>query len=392
MKVHLKTLLFFLLLFLSYHLRAQDSLVANFGYDYELYDCQHRVSFYDSSFSEIDSVGILKRSWDFGDGYTDSVSNPVHDYVSPGVRIVTLFVLFDNLDWRMKADTVVIVGKKAKFIFDDYPTEDTIHVCKGDLVKMKNISSGKGEFPSYEFHWGNGAVTNPGDSGWLFDRTYQDTGVYNVYLIVEDDIKGTNIRCSNIYPENKMDKVVHVHSSAAEPEFQIMTNPTFIGHPTAFVPLYRSHDLTAIWNFGDNTILEMDEKDSFVIHKYQQLGSHRVTLTYIEEFLEYGLECSASDTQFINVLSQELNSVNELSSQVVVSPNPSSGLIELEFSEYLPEIKVVIYNSQGLQIEDLRYLGAHEILLDLEVAKGLYFMDVYSENELIFRDRVLISK
>lgn len=67
-----------------------DTVNANFIYSYPNICDSTIVQFTDLS-TAINS-NIIAWSWDFGDGSTSNLQNPVHDYLNPGVYNVSLFV------------------------------------------------------------------------------------------------------------------------------------------------------------------------------------------------------------------------------------------------------------------------------------------------------------
>jgi gliding motility-associated-like protein len=130
------------------------------------------VTFVDSS-----TVGCT-YAWDFGDGNTSTVYNPVHTYITPGTYTVTLIVTVPNSACTgASSDTMIRVnyitvspGPVAAF------TPDTTQGCVGLTVNFANSSTNT---VSYLWNFGDGntsTLTSPA-------HTYNTIGTFTVTLI-----------------------------------------------------------------------------------------------------------------------------------------------------------------------------------------------------------------
>jgi gliding motility-associated-like protein len=131
------------------------------------------VSFFDSSF--VQGGTIVSWSWDFGDGGTSSVQNPVHVYQHSGNYTVSLTVTSSNgctSSYSINNLVSVYPGPYA-----DFEPEPPVASILHPVINFNNLSSGA---VSYTWHFGDGGMSN------LFEpsHTYSDTGWYNVTLLV----------------------------------------------------------------------------------------------------------------------------------------------------------------------------------------------------------------
>ncbi len=115
--------------------------------------------------------------WTFGDGTSDSATNPVHIYTATGtVNTYTVTLISTNHYCDSLSTTTVTLGHPLKSIFNP----DTNLVCQGTPVNFINNSIGNP--PTYVWNFGNGAsstLTTP-------TFTYNNVGTYKVALVATD--------------------------------------------------------------------------------------------------------------------------------------------------------------------------------------------------------------
>ncbi len=133
------------------------------------------VSFTDGSF--IQSGNIVSWSWNFGDGGTDSIQNPIHIYQQSGNYTVSLTTTSDQgCTSTVTISNAVTVYPEplAEFITD--PNETTILNPVFNFVNLSN-----GNIVNY-WTFGDGATSD--DAGP--SHTYADTGHYLVTLWIQN--------------------------------------------------------------------------------------------------------------------------------------------------------------------------------------------------------------
>ena len=131
------------------------------------------VPFTDSSY--ISSGSVVAWAWDFGDGSTSNIQNPVHNYTASGNFTVTLTVTSDSgctNTISLNNEVTVYPGPDAEFEAD--PALQTILNPNFDFI---NLSSGG---LTYAWTFGDGGSSTQFEPSY----TYRDTGNYMVTLWV----------------------------------------------------------------------------------------------------------------------------------------------------------------------------------------------------------------
>jgi len=115
-------------------------------------------------------------NWDFGDGGTASIQNPIHLYTAPGTYTVTLTgTSSDGCDNSISYDIVVREIPTADFLFNN--------VCLGDSIYFLDQSSASvGFINAWEWDFGDGNTSTLQNPAHLFTLA----GIYNVMLIAFD--------------------------------------------------------------------------------------------------------------------------------------------------------------------------------------------------------------
>ena len=199
--------------------------------------------------------GLYYR-WYFGDGNTDTATNPSHIYYPSGassynvVMYITNTYCTDSIVESVSFTNVVSAG------FTVAP--DT--VCQGRVVTMTNTSTGVA--PTYLWDFGDGNTStalNP-------THIYNNTGLYNVTLVASDYIP-----C-----HDTMTKTVMVDSSSL---ISLNASDTVIckGGLITFTGTYTSIGNTGVqWTFGDGSSINNVNP---VQHAFDITGNITVTMT-----------------------------------------------------------------------------------------------------------------
>jgi PKD repeat protein len=212
------------------------------------------VQFYDRS------TGFpTSWSWDFGDGATATVKNPVHTYETTGNYTVTLSVTND-----LGSDTIT----QTEYFHAYDPVAPTAALSANKTswsspaaVQFYDRSAG---FPtSWSWDFGDGAtatVKNP-------VHTYMATGNYTVTLVVTNDL-GTDTKVQTDY--------FHAYDSVA-PVAAISANKTSWSAPAAIQFYDRSTGFPTAWawDFGDGETSNVKNP----VHTFDATGNYTVILT-----------------------------------------------------------------------------------------------------------------
>lgn len=188
------------------------------------------VNFSDTSSA---NVPITGWEWDFGDGATDTVQNPVHIYTTPGKYDVSLIIFTGNgcSDTIVTAAYITVNGPEAGF------SSSLNASCPGTNVFFADTSSSNSSITGWSWNFGDGnfsTLQNP-------THAYANPGTYTVSLSVTD-----SFGCS---------------ATATYPGYIVITQPvagfaaadTFVcpGNPVVFANTSTGTGLSYNWNFGD---------------------------------------------------------------------------------------------------------------------------------------------
>jgi gliding motility-associated-like protein len=121
------------------------------------------------------SIGATSWFWNFGDGNSSNLQNPIHSYTAPGSYIVTLTVKNDTCE-HTTSRQIVIVSESAAFT-----ANDTI-VCKGATVNFSALNSSTANVRSYQWSFGDGGFGSNVTTSHIYTRA----GIYSVQLIITD--------------------------------------------------------------------------------------------------------------------------------------------------------------------------------------------------------------
>lgn len=137
------------------------------------------------------SVGTETHFWDFADGNTSTLKDPVHTYTAPGTYRVML-VAYNSTTGC--SDTTF----KTLKVYDeiaDFTTPDTV-VCKKTPIPFTATANPE-NVTTYKWDFGDGGI----GTGRTVHHSYQNSGVYSVKLIIitADNCSDTLIKQNYIH-------------------------------------------------------------------------------------------------------------------------------------------------------------------------------------------------
>jgi len=213
------------------------------------------TEFYDQSST---TIGIIHLwNWDFGDGGSASIPNPVHYYTESGTYAVRLIV--GNTGGCY--DTVIQDVTINEAPFTDF-TYDT--VCFGDTTQFIDTIFTSGDIVERKWEFGDGQTQYGKNPRHYF--TYADT--FNVALSVRD-IYGC---------ENSISKQVIVRPS---PVIDFNFSVACLGNATEFHGINQGNSSTETewyWDFGDTTGHSF-ARDTNYIYRYPGVYLVRLSAT-----------------------------------------------------------------------------------------------------------------
>lgn len=225
-----------------------DSITPNFNFSV-LYGCKGDTV----TFTNL-SLGATNYIWDFGDGNSDTVTNPKHVYRTQDSFTVRLTAI--------KAQCNDSISKKVQLIHPikaDFSLAPMI-LCQDSLVTFTNASSGTGL--SYRWLFGNGATSTAANPTY----TYKRSGVYTVQLIATDFVPCNDTAKGTVY----VDSLSAISISLSDTALCRGNYLTMIGN-------YTNIGNTGVtWNYGDDDSITNENP---VKHAYDRPGYFTITST-----------------------------------------------------------------------------------------------------------------
>ena len=206
----------------------------------------------DVFFTDLSTGSVTRWLWDFGDGGTSTIQNPIHQYDDTGLFTIRLIVWNNNC-----ADTV---------IFTNY-----IHISPPIAVFVSSFACAA----PYIITFSDRSI---GADEWLWDfgdgttstlqnmtHTYAGTGIYFIKLIVKNNISG----CTDetIHGIQIVDEVANFNATDTVLCRNNSTIFTAIGNTPGTITGYT-------WNFGDG----QSGSGASVAHTYTNAGLYTVRL------------------------------------------------------------------------------------------------------------------
>ncbi|MEO6404603.1 MAG: PKD domain-containing protein [Ferruginibacter sp.] len=130
----------------------------------------YKVTFQDAS------IGADTWTWDFGDGNTSTLQNPVHTYTTQGIFTVTLTVFNNRTGCSFTKNGEVQVLEAVA----DFAGDDTI-ICRNTSVTFSAIGNTIG-VANFNWDFGDGSTA----TGINIQHTYTNSGNYTVSLIIQN--------------------------------------------------------------------------------------------------------------------------------------------------------------------------------------------------------------
>ncbi|MBN1212689.1 MAG: PKD domain-containing protein, partial [candidate division Zixibacteria bacterium] len=210
-------------------------------------DCDSAVA----EFFDLSTGTITTREWDFGDGTTSSLQNPVHIYDTPGIYMVTLIVT-----GPYGADTV---SKPVTVTLLPYPISDFLAIPDSGSVSLRVYFIDRSiNATSILWRFGDGSTSIERDP----IHTYSSPGTYTAWQIV------TNI-CGPDSTWKDIKVTEGLHADFGYPDTICIYNSV------QFKDLSTGNITNWFWDFGDGGTSNAQNP----WHTYTALGMYDVSLT-----------------------------------------------------------------------------------------------------------------
>lgn len=227
----------------------------------------------------------VQWNWDFGDGNTSTLQNPVHQYsanAAYSVCLTAVTTLGDTCSYCKTINSTPCVQLlNASFTNSSNPS---------NTVSFTSSTSGSAN-PYYDWFFGDG--------GWSSQQhpvhTYPFNGIYTVTLTYSDSANG----CHKTFSDTV--KVIN----SGNPPCNLTFNNSGDSLQNSTVNFYSNGTVQGtqwLWNFGDGTT---STQTSWVSHAYSYSGTYTVCLQVIR--LSLGDTCTFCDTVNVGILNNYLS-------------------------------------------------------------------------------------
>lgn len=298
------------------------------------------VTFLDESSPPI----VLSRLWNFGDGTTSNLQNPVHTYSAPGSYLVCL-TLADSCGSSFKCKTVDVTCPGPKVQFSYFLDYTEVHFIDSGTSPI--ISSRYWDFGDSTYSTAHDPV-----------HTYT-SGLYVYYVcFTATDSCGSGSVCDSVYVEPPM-----------KPHFTSESNLTndlevdFTGQAKGAA----SWD----WSFGDGEHSTLRNPS----HLYSDYGNYQVCITVTNP-----LGTNSSCDSLLVIRKEQANRIDPGTAY----PNPTDGKLKIKFIIDIPNVNIFLFNNMGMLIHQYDFTAVHAdspLLIDLSgYPKGVYLIKIRTNN------------
>ena len=372
--------------------------------------------------------------WDFGDGDTSSIRNPIHTYGSQGTYNVCLKT-YNNCDSDSICLTIVLCKAYAQF------SSSATDICVGDSVSFTNLSSSANNFDWYEnaslfssavspsliFNTaGSYTIMLVADSGTCLDTAtmiikvhdfpqadfsapdvclaittaFTDlsisggSGIASWYWDFGDGSTSTSQHPTHLYTTDSTYNVQLTVTDSSSCASDTIISTSIFSLPVAKFGYVRS-GLTVVfsdssinagswfWVFGDGNT-STQQNDSNV---YTSAGSYVVCLAVTDSNGCYNITC---DTITVTTSIGEFN----LSDQIYFYPNPMTKQSILIVPDNIfagnAKVEIKIYDMLGYLVHSTNISGTETVIRKENLATGLYFYEITSQQISISRGKFVV--
>jgi PKD repeat protein len=293
------------------------------------------------------SIGAgLSYSWNFGDGFTSTGSNPTHSFANPGVYIVNLVV----------TDACGIAASSSQNVSICNTVQPSFTSSAASALSF-NFSAQPAGLSSYSWDFGDGTTA----SGAMTSHTYGSSGTFAVTLTCTDT-------CGGSY--SVLDTVSTCPALNANFNFNIASS----GSNGMLVQFFAnvSGSLGLIWDWGDGS--QTSTQASSISHQYAT-----VNLNYTITLKAYN-ECG--DTVEVIKSLNEVGLSEQSTLKYKTYPNPVSGSLTIEFTRPLNGT-YYMYDVTGRLVRSERFAeSAFVIFSTSDLSSGSYILKVKSDQSV----------
>jgi PGF-pre-PGF domain-containing protein len=198
--------------------------------------------------------------WDFGDGTSSTVQNPVHTYTAAGTYSVTLTAINGAVNNTAKKDDYITAGNGPKASFTASPLEGEAPLT----VKFTDTSTGS--VTSWLWEFGDGSTSTSKNPS----HKYSAAGTYSVKLTVTNSFDSSTSAPSFIHAYSIADPVANFTSD---------TTSGTVPLTVQFTDLSLNGPVAWEWDFNSDGTIDSTAQNP--VHTYTSAGTYSVTLSAV---------------------------------------------------------------------------------------------------------------
>jgi gliding motility-associated-like protein len=205
------------------------------------------------------STGASSYLWDFGDGITSSLAQPVHSYAAAGIYLVKLKAFNQNANGITCIDSLMSQVIVSAGLPGWFTASDTLASCAPLTVNFVNMNA-----PSATAVWNfDDGGTGTGNN---VTHTFTQAGIYQVTLVA-------TAAGGCVYTTTRTIKVLGPTGTLS------YTHGFVCNNNTATFQVQANNATGFQWNFGDGVVLSTTT--NVVTHTYANGGAYIPTVTLV---------------------------------------------------------------------------------------------------------------
>jgi PKD repeat protein len=328
--------------------------------------------------------------WNFGDGTSDTATNPTHTYTSAGTYAVCLYVLtaYDSLGLPIICDSTCTSITVGNAIVNCSPTMSYgVDSLNSNRYYFSGSNPPMGGYGLWEIYEGSSSTNYSGQS---VTHTFSGSGAVSVIYSV---YRADSSYCGGVGDSLNLSGVSCQASYYLGIDTTNLFNLYVVNSSTG-----TTTTTNYFWNFGDGTT----STAQYPTHQYGSFGLYNLCLTISDSISgcsstycdSIGLDSNGNllkkDGFGITVVDEKdllgtavIDVINELS----VYPNPSNGSYTIKLNLQASEtVSIIAMNSLGQTVfatERNGHTGSNAYSIDMNAQpNGLYFLSLRAGNQV----------
>ena len=351
------------------------------------------------SFTDLSRGDPIKWYWNFGDGDTSTIQNPIHTYKVNGKYIVSLVIQTSSGCSDIKLDTIVVGDSIPHCCRAEFGWEEVIPLwdCAAGwtdcitpyyYVQFKDMS--RGPVWTYEWDFGDGTASTEQNPF----HEYKYAGTYDVCLKIICAGWCYDVICKTITAGDTIPGPCKADFTVS---YENLVCPLCLGcWCVRFVDQSSLNTVDWLWSFGDcDTSIMRNPRHDYYWFPGDPLFKVCLRIKTSDHCTD--TICKMYDPQSGTLVS-EINDVSQSSKELSLYPNPASGEIHVQLSTEVINRDCILtitdmYGRQtGVYSYDNGETGDGTVSISVaNLINGQYICTVIADNKL-YKSRFTIAK